>query len=192
MLRAVLLHTPGYLSKRNINSHLPRQYRDSRCRHFFHKIIKGDEAWCFAYEPDTKREFWMGLWHIQETEIPKVPHQENVDNFSLFSRIRTRGKSSKSRILQRSNVSPPEAHSTGSSNCILLTRFFSCYAIMRLATKLKVFGNFWPQKNVTTIYHHLYSPDLSPLDYFLFPKIKIKLKRFHFVDIDEIHEAESV
>jgi hypothetical protein len=29
------------------------------------------------------------------------------------------------------------------------------------------------QKNVTTPYHPLYSPDLSPPDYFLFPKFKI-------------------
>ena len=35
---------------------------------------------------------------------------------------------------------------------------------------------FWTQKYVTTLYHPPYSPDLSPLDYFLFPKLKMKLK----------------
>jgi len=44
-------------------------------------------------------------------------------------------------------------------------------------------------KNVTTLYHPLYSPDLSPLDYFLFPELKIKLKGLHFADDAEIHEA---
>jgi hypothetical protein len=34
-----------------------------------------------------------------------------------------------------------------------------------------------------------YSPDLSPPDYFLFPKLKLKLKRLHFADVDEIQEA---
>jgi len=34
-----------------------------------------------------------------------------------------------------------------------------------------------------------YSPDLSSPDYFLFPKLKIKLKGLHFADLVEIQEA---
>jgi len=34
-----------------------------------------------------------------------------------------------------------------------------------------------------------YSPDLSPPDYFLFHKLKMKLKGFHFADVVEIQEA---
>jgi histone-lysine N-methyltransferase SETMAR len=44
-------------------------------------------------------------------------------------------------------------------------------------------------KNITTLYHPPYSPDLSPLDYFLFQKLKIKLKELHFADVAEIQEA---
>jgi histone-lysine N-methyltransferase SETMAR len=44
-------------------------------------------------------------------------------------------------------------------------------------------------KNVTTLYHPQYAPDLSPTDYFLFPKLKMKLKGLHFVDVAEIQEA---
>jgi len=43
--------------------------------------------------------------------------------------------------------------------------------------------------NVTALYHPPYSPDLSPPDYFLFPELKMKLKRLHFLDVLEIHEA---
>jgi hypothetical protein len=35
---------------------------------------------------------------------------------------------------------------------------------------------FFTQKNVTPLYHPLYSPDLSLPEYLLFPKLKIKLK----------------
>ena len=35
----------------------------------------------------------------------------------------------------------------------------------------------------------MYSPDLSPPDYFLFPKLKMKLKGLHFVDVAEIQEV---
>jgi histone-lysine N-methyltransferase SETMAR len=48
---------------------------------------------------------------------------------------------------------------------------------------------FLTPKNVTTLYHPPYSPDLSPPDYFLFPKLKMKLKVLHFADVAEIQEA---
>jgi hypothetical protein len=35
------------------------------------------------------------------------------------------------------------------------------------------------------------SPDISPADYFLFPELKIKLKRLHFADVSEIQEAST-
>ena len=44
-------------------------------------------------------------------------------------------------------------------------------------------------KNVTTFYQPPYPPDLSPPDYFLFPKLKIKLKGLHFADVVEIQEV---
>jgi len=44
-------------------------------------------------------------------------------------------------------------------------------------------------KNGTTLYPPLYSPDLSLPDYFLFPKLKMKLKGLHFADVAEIQEA---
>jgi hypothetical protein len=36
------------------------------------------------------------------------------------------------------------------------------------------------------IYHPPYSPDLFPSDYFLFPKLIVKLKELHFADVAEI------
>jgi histone-lysine N-methyltransferase SETMAR len=46
-------------------------------------------------------------------------------------------------------------------------------------------------KNVTTFYHSPYSPDLSPLEYFLFPKLKIKFKGLQFADVAEVQEAAT-
>jgi len=64
---------------------------------------------------------------------------------------------------------------------------------MRLLTKLQMFANFLPppppKKKLTTLYHHPCSPDLSPPDYFLFPKLKMNLKGLHFADGAEIKEA---
>jgi hypothetical protein len=54
------------------------------------------------------------------------------------------------------------------------------------AHKAASFCQFLTPKNVTTLYHPPYNPDLSPPDYFLFPKLKMKLKRLHFADVATI------
>ena len=46
-----------------------------------------------------------------------------------------------------------------------------------------------PKKNGTTIYHPPHPPDLSPPDYFLFPKLKMKLKGLQSGDVAEIQEV---
>jgi transposase len=45
------------------------------------------------------------------------------------------------------------------------------------------------QKNVTTLYRPPCSPDLSPPNYFLFPKLKKKLNGLNLADVAEIQEA---
>jgi hypothetical protein len=44
-------------------------------------------------------------------------------------------------------------------------------------------------KNVTTLYYPSYSPDLSLPEYFLFPKLKMKLKELNLADVAAIQEA---
>jgi hypothetical protein len=46
-----------------------------------------------------------------------------------------------------------------------------------------------PKKNVTALYLPPYSSDLSPPDYFLFPKLKMKLKGLYFADAAKIKKA---
>jgi len=57
------------------------------------------------------------------------------------------------------------------------------------AHKAAIVCQFLNPKNVTILYHPPYSPDLSPPDYFLFPKLKMKLIGLHFADFAEIQEA---
>ena len=60
---------------------------------------------------------------------------------------------------------------------------------MRSPTKLQVFDNFWPNKKSYNSLSPPYPPDLFPPDYFLFSKLKMKLKGLHFADVPEIQEA---
>ena len=49
---------------------------------------------------------------------------------------------------------------------------------------------FLTDNNMTVVPHPPYSPDLAPSDFFLFPKLKMKLKRRRFQRLEEI-QAES-
>ena len=73
------------------------------------------------------------------------------------------------------------------SSCVLLSRFFLLHDNAP-AHKAANICQILAQENVTTLYH-AQSPDLSPPDYFLFPKLKMKLKGFHIADVAEIQEA---
>ncbi|GBM21483.1 hypothetical protein AVEN_249913-1 [Araneus ventricosus] len=42
--------------------------------------------------------------------------------------------------------------------------------------------------SVTTLEHPPYSPDLEPAEFYLFPRLKMKLKGHRFVDSDEVIE----
>jgi hypothetical protein len=62
--------------------------------------------------------------------------------------------------------------------------------LMRRPKKLQVFANFLPSW-VKTLYNPPNYPYISPPDYVLFQKLKIKIKGLHFADVAEIQEAVS-
>ena len=101
-------------------------------RTFINKIITGDEIWCFAYDPETKRQSskWVGETSPRPKKLKfrRSRFKTMLINFRILwrgsQRIRTRRKNSKCRILYRSNRWPPKARSTGSSSCVLLSSFF--------------------------------------------------------------------
>jgi hypothetical protein len=60
---------------------------------------------------------------------------------------------------------------------------------MHPPTKLKVFASFLTQNNFMNLYHPPPPPnsqDLSMPDYFLFPRLNMRLKRLHFAEPAEI------
>jgi hypothetical protein len=60
---------------------------------------------------------------------------------------------------------------------------------MRPPTKLQVFCQFLNQKMLQPFITPLYSPYLFPPGYFMFPKLKMRLKGLHFADVSEVQEA---
>jgi transposase len=45
---------------------------------------------------------------------------------------------------------------------------------------------FLASKNITVLEHPIYSPDLAPCYFYLFPKIKSVLKGTHFVSAESV------
>ena len=45
---------------------------------------------------------------------------------------------------------------------------------------------FLTKNNMTTVPHTAYSPDLAPCDFCVFPKMKLRLKGWRFISIEEI------
>ena len=55
--------------------------------------------------------------------------------------------------------------------------------------KTKKVNEFFMEKQISLINHPQYLPDISPCDYFLFPKVKTKMKRAFYDDIPAIQAA---
>jgi hypothetical protein len=111
---------------------LPWYYRDGRYRQkLFKKRYYGRWDLVFWLWPRNKStEFWMGRWDIprpKELKFQSSRIKTMLITFRLSvrsaQRICTRRKNCKCKILERSKEWPPEAHSSDSSSCVLLSTF---------------------------------------------------------------------
>ena len=129
----------------------------------------------------------------EETEIPKVPHQDHVDKFFDSQGVVNKefvpeGKTVNAefykgvmdRLLKRIQRVRPTAY---------YSRDFALLHDNAPAHKAAIVCQFLTPQNVTTLYPPLYSPDLSPSDYFLFLKWKMRLKGLNFASVADIQEA---
>jgi histone-lysine N-methyltransferase SETMAR len=60
---------------------------------------------------------------------------------------------------------------------------------VRLLTQPCQLDNFWQKNSIPALPKPPYTPDLSPHDFFLFPKFKITLKGRRFQTVEEITDA---
>jgi hypothetical protein len=164
---------------------------------FLNKIITGDETWLFAYDPETKRESseWVGETFPRPKKLKF--QRSRIKTMLLFffdsqgvvhKEFVPKGKTVNAEFYKGVMGRIPWAHSTCLSSCILLSRFFLLHDNAP-AHKAASFCQFLTPNNVTILHHPPYFPDLSAPDYFLFLKLKMKLKGLHFADVAEIQEA---
>jgi len=164
---------------------------------FIKNIVTGDETWCFQYDPETKRQ--SAEWKLPEEARPQksrlekskvktmlvcfydykgivhkefLPHGQTINGDVYLAILK--------RLMLRIQRVRPEFRETGSWS--LLHDNAPCHRSVMVR-------QFFAKKQIVTINHSPYSPDLAPCNYFLFPKLKIAMKGHHYDDVDDIKGA---
>jgi hypothetical protein len=192
----VLRVLKDYLGKRKLRERFvphsltpgQREDRVTSCRGIamadadnFFLIITGDETWCFAYDPETKR-------HSSEWVSETYPGPKNlkcqrsriktmlINFFSTFKAQCTKfvpeGKPVNAELYKGVMDRPLKRIKRVRPAAFCSWDFLSLHDNAPAHKAASVLPIFDPE-NVTTLYHPPYFPDLSPPDYFLFPSWKL-------------------
>ena len=160
-------------------------------------LVTCDESWIYCYDPETKRQ--SSLWKHAGSPRPKkarpsksthkllmipffdctgmiymhwVPTGQTVNKEYYVEVLREFRKRfcRKRPALFKSGQSHFHWDNAPVHNSILVTDFLS-------------------KMGIKTVPHCPYSPDLAPCDFWLFPKLKEKLRSCHYETIEEMKEV---
>ena len=160
-------------------------------------FITGDETWVFEYDPETKRQ--SREWKSYESPRPMKARKskskvkvmpivffniQDIVHFEFLPQSQTVNQTVYKEILwhlvrsvrdKRRSLREANAWALHHDNAPAHTALSIC--------------QFLAKRNIATLEHPPYSPDLALCDLFLFPKIKSVLKGTHFFNIDSIKKA---
>ena len=166
-------------------------------KHFLNSIVAEDETWYFCYDPTAKRQ--SAEWkspaspkgkkvRLQKSKVKTmlvcfydskgiihhefVPEGQTVTE-SFYLRVLE-------RLWKRIRRVRPECSAPGS--------WFLLHDNAPVHRAVAV-QEFLARKQVCMFHYPPYSPDLSPCDYFLFPKLKLPLKGHLFKNVQVIQTA---
>ena len=171
--------------------------RREREPEFFSRVITGDESWILEYDPETKRQ--SREWHIANSPCPK---KTRMSKFKIKSMLICFFDSQ--GIVHKEFV-PPGQTVNQTFYREVLERFRERVARVRtgIARTWMLYhdnapchttdsiNEFLAEKNIPVFPQPPYSPDLSPCELFLFPRLKNYLKRHHFVTLGNIQKSET-
>ena len=160
-------------------------------------VITGYETWVFEYDPEMKRQ--SRKWKSYGSPRPKKARKskskvkvmlivffdiQGIVHFEFLPQGQTVNQTIYKKILWHLIRSVRDKRrSLWEANARALH-----HDSAPAHTALSI-GQFLAERNIATLEHPPYSPDLAPCDFFLFPKIKSVLKGTHFSDIDSIKKA---
>jgi len=162
-------------------------------------VITGDESIVYAYDPETKLQ--SSQWKSPGSPRPKKARmQKSKLKTMLICFFDQEG------IVHREFV-PPGMTVSADFYCDVLRRLRENVRRKRpqkwqnqnliihhdnapAHRSFKV-SQFLAKNNMTMVPHPPYSPDLAPCDFFLFPKLKLRMKGRRFDTIEEIQEESQ-
>ena len=163
--------------------------------HFLERVITGDESWVFEYDPETKRQSME--WHTSTSPRPKkarmakskikcmlicffdihgIVHKEFLPQGQTVNRHFYR------EVLERLRKRVIRVRPNIKNKWVLHHDNAPCHTAISI-------NEFLASKNIPVAPQPPYSPDLSPCDFFLFPKLKNHLKGNHFGTVKNIQTA---
>lgn len=159
-------------------------------------VVTGDETWIFEYDPETRRQSqqWVEVGGERPTkarmsksrlkamlivffDIQGIIHHEYVPAgqtvtgqfyVGVLERLRARIFRVRPALAENGWI---VHHDNAPAHSSLIVR------------------EFLAKKSIPTLPHPPYSPDLTPCDFFLFPKIKSHLKGTHHGGVEEVKGA---
>jgi histone-lysine N-methyltransferase SETMAR len=177
--------------------HLRKYRREGR--KFLQRIVACDETWAYSWQPELKRQ--SSEWRAPDSPRPtkairkqgqlKVMHLTFFDvEGIIFDQAVPIGQTVnaayyldilRTKIRRAVRDKRPNLHE---NKVILLQDNAAPHRAKVVLEALEEWG--WK-----TLSHPPYSPDLSPCDYFLFPKVKESLRGRRFDDAESINAAFS-
>lgn len=157
-------------------------------------IVTGDETWIYSYEPETKQQ--STVWVFEGENNPtKVVRSRSVSKKMIACFFSKTGHVATVALEDRRTVNA-EWYST-----ICLPEVIDEWRKTNRKRRLILHQDnasahtagstiaFLKEKNVDLMSHTPYSPDLSPCDFFLFPKVKNLMRGQRFRTPEEAVEA---
>ena len=161
---------------------------------FSSSIITGDETWVYGYDPETKAQ--SSVWKHPDSPRPKKARQvrsktkvlltaffdhRGVVHYEYAPQGQTVTKEYYLEVLRRLRDAVrrkrPDMWATGN---------WKLHHDNAPAHASHLIQNFLAKHGIEQVQHPPYSPDLSPPDFFLFPKLKSHLKGRRFDDVEDI------
>lgn len=159
-----------------------------------YNTVSGDESWIYSYEPERKHQ--SAVWVFEgEVKPTKVVRSRSVSEKMFASFVSKKGHVATIPLQEHRTVTADWY----TSICLpeMMAELRRGHATRRIilhhdntsshtARKTKEFLN---QENVELMSHPPYSPDLSPNDFFTFPKMKDLLRGQRFQDPEAAVQA---
>lgn len=170
-----------------------KKYKDGASKAAY-DIVTGDESWIYAFEPESKRQSAQWVFPTEPNPV-KVKRVRSVGKKMIASFFSKSGSVANIPLEDRKTVTAdwytticlPKVfekvrQNRPRSNIVLHQDNASSHTAAKTKAYLKA-------SNVELLEHPPYSPDLAPCDFFLFPRLKDKMRGLRYSSANEAVEA---